>query len=400
MTFQIIADRLHRDGGQVPFVPSPNFGGRMQPVALIVHDTAGPSAVSAINTFKDRASKVSAHVVVDLDGKITQMVEFDRVAWHAGKSVLDGRSGCNNFTIGIEIVNPGILNKDGCAWFTKKGAKGYAGIEHCKTKEHGDGYWLGYPEAQFDAVVDLCQALVKAYPAIKQIVPHWYISPGRKIDTNPLFPLDDLRRAVFEQSAPVAAVSMLEVGSKGPSVEAAQRRLQALGYPVGMVDGIFGSATRTAVLGFEAENGLTIDGKLDGNEMLVLHSDTAKGMPLAHRESVAVSDLSATSESVKDMTLVRNGSAALTVSSAAGGGAQMFASDPSTIDPNSLSKVAEGAGYVETIARVLGSVVTSLGQNFWIVGLVAGGVGLFLYRKLILRRLKEFAEGRWSPSGG
>ena len=403
MTFKIVADRLYRDGGPVPFVPSPNTKGRMQPRAIVVHDTAGPSAISAINTFKKQAGKdsVSAHIVVDRDGSITQMVEFDTVAFHAGKSTLDGRSGCNSFTVGIEIVNPGKLNDKGCAWFHKPGQTGYSGTEACKTPEHGNGYWLPYTPAQIDAVTELCKALVKAYPTIKQIVPHWHISPRRKIDTNPLFPLEALRQAVFQpQSAPVAAVSVLQVGSEGRPVELAQKRLQELGYPVGLIDTKFGASMKIAVMGFESENGLTVDGKLDASEQAVLHSDKAKAMPIASRESVTVKELAAQSQSTSDLVTMRDVSAATTVVSAGAGVAKLVQDVPVEAVPEiPLDKIAEGSNHVETIARVAGSVLTSLGNNFWIVSLAVGVAGLVLYRKLILRRLREFVSGRWTPSG-
>lgn len=44
-------------------------------------------------------------------------------------------------------------------------------------------------------MTDVCRALAEAYP-IEEIITHWLISPGRKIDTNPLFPLEQVRAAV------------------------------------------------------------------------------------------------------------------------------------------------------------------------------------------------------------
>ncbi|NEW96936.1 peptidoglycan-binding protein [Rhodopseudomonas sp. BR0G17] len=59
------------------------------------------------------------------------------------------------------------------------------------------GYWLEHSPEQIDAVVELCRALVAAYPTITEIVTHWMIAPTRKVDTNPLFPLDEVRRRVW-----------------------------------------------------------------------------------------------------------------------------------------------------------------------------------------------------------
>lgn len=46
----------------------------------------------------------SAHVLIGRDGETWKLVEFDQEAWHAGASILNGRSGCNRFTIGVELV--------------------------------------------------------------------------------------------------------------------------------------------------------------------------------------------------------------------------------------------------------------------------------------------------------
>ena len=49
------------------------------------------------------ALRVSAHALVRRDGEIVQYVPFHRRAWHAGQSQWEGRSGCNDFSIGIEL---------------------------------------------------------------------------------------------------------------------------------------------------------------------------------------------------------------------------------------------------------------------------------------------------------
>jgi N-acetylmuramoyl-L-alanine amidase len=54
-------------------------------------------------------NSVSAHVIVRTDGSIVQLAPFDRRTNHAGASQWRGRSGCDGWSIGIEIVNPGRL---------------------------------------------------------------------------------------------------------------------------------------------------------------------------------------------------------------------------------------------------------------------------------------------------
>ena len=48
-------------------------------------------------------ARVSAHVLVRRDGTPVQYVPFGARAWHAGVSQHEGRSACNDFSIGIEL---------------------------------------------------------------------------------------------------------------------------------------------------------------------------------------------------------------------------------------------------------------------------------------------------------
>ena len=46
----------------------------------------------------------SAHLLIGRGGEVWKLVEYDKEAYHAGASILNGRSGCNRFTLGIELV--------------------------------------------------------------------------------------------------------------------------------------------------------------------------------------------------------------------------------------------------------------------------------------------------------
>jgi len=47
--------------------------------------------------------KVSANYLVRRQGGVIELVPPKRKAYHAGKSIMNGREGCNEFTIGIEL---------------------------------------------------------------------------------------------------------------------------------------------------------------------------------------------------------------------------------------------------------------------------------------------------------
>ena len=58
----------------------------------------------------------------------------------------------------------------------------------------------------------------------------------------------------------VLSVATLRQGSQGEQVKEVQRRLKQWGYYNGSVDGVFGAATRAAVVAFQKKNGLKADG--------------------------------------------------------------------------------------------------------------------------------------------
>lgn len=101
------------------FIESPNHSSRggEKPRMVVMHYTADTS-MRAVNFFKEKSARASAHYVVTRLGKIYQMVDLDRSAWHAGwnakTSFLRERLGIvkpNRSSVGIEIVNAGELNR-------------------------------------------------------------------------------------------------------------------------------------------------------------------------------------------------------------------------------------------------------------------------------------------------
>ncbi len=203
--FEIVDGRLMIGGSAAAFAPTPNQGGRLEePTLVVLHDTAGRlTKGTAVAWLCNPQAKASAHVVVERDGTITQLVNFNRVAWHAGRSSWRGRSGCNAFAVGIEIVNPGKLTgtpRRATAWFGESFGPEY-GIVHASTPANGDGCWMPYTEAQLHTVEQLITALGRAYP-IGEVVAHHDIAPGRKVDTTPLMDFARMRAALEAALAP------------------------------------------------------------------------------------------------------------------------------------------------------------------------------------------------------
>ena len=140
--------------------PSPNFNARDLPVSMVVlHYTGMPSAEAALERLCDRDAGVSAHYLIDEDGTVTQLVDEDMRAWHAGKSFWRGIGDVNGASVGIELVNPG----------------------------HEFGY-RPFPEAQMEALLPLLHRIVKRYKMpFANIVGHSDVAPARKEDPGELF---------------------------------------------------------------------------------------------------------------------------------------------------------------------------------------------------------------------
>ncbi|MES9969482.1 MAG: 1,6-anhydro-N-acetylmuramyl-L-alanine amidase AmpD [Candidatus Thiodiazotropha sp.] len=102
------------------------------------------------------ALKVSCHILIQRTGKITQYVPLNRRAWHAGDSSYCGRSGCNDFSIGIEL-------------------------------EGSDE--VPFTDAQYLALQQVTRKIMDHYPGItrERITSHAAIAPGRKTDPGPMF---------------------------------------------------------------------------------------------------------------------------------------------------------------------------------------------------------------------
>ena len=185
----------------IPFNRAKTIGGKITPTIVVLHDTASRlEAGNAARFLQDNDAKVSVHFVVERDGSVEQQVPVDRRANHAGKSHYHGQDYANNFSIGIEIVNPGRMTAaapgKARTWFKKTFDVG-DDIHEVTTPEHGHGWWMDYTDAQIDAVIDLLTGLFGYIPSLTDIVTHWYISPGRKTDTNPLFPLEAIKAKVM-----------------------------------------------------------------------------------------------------------------------------------------------------------------------------------------------------------
>lgn len=176
-----------------PFRNSPNKGGQLAADTVVMHYTAGTSTNSAAKWLSSSQAKASAHIVLGRDGELVQLVSFKDVAWHAGRSRWKGRSGLNQYSIGIEIVNAGPLTKHADGLYRTAFGRVIsdpAEVVLAKHKhEKETRYWHAYTEAQLNRLEELLLALLHEYPQIREVVGHDDIAKGRKSDPGPAFPM-------------------------------------------------------------------------------------------------------------------------------------------------------------------------------------------------------------------
>lgn len=97
----------------------------------------------------------SAHFMIARDGTVYDLVPLPNKAWHAGKSSWNGKSNCNNWMVGIELIATGSS---------------------------------GYTDEQYQSLINLTDELVDKYDiSVNNITGHENIAPGRKRDPGPKF---------------------------------------------------------------------------------------------------------------------------------------------------------------------------------------------------------------------
>ena len=236
--------------------PSPNHDARPGGTAvdlLLLHYTGMPTGAAALGRLCDPAAKVSAHYVIEEDGRTFALVPEAERAWHAGQAYWQGATDINARSIGIELVNPG----------------------------HEWGY-RPFPEAQMQALLGLAKAIVVRHRIPpERVLGHSDVAPSRKEDPGGLFdwrrlagtglglwPADDF---VISVQAPVLAA-----GTSGPAVFDLQLALAAIGY---QVEGTasFDPGTEQAVIAFQRHfRPSRIDGVADQETASLIHHLAAR----------------------------------------------------------------------------------------------------------------------------
>jgi N-acetylmuramoyl-L-alanine amidase len=160
----------------VKVISSPNWSPRANSCAsvwgAVIHWTATGKDVSAEDVaryFKNPASAVSAHDVIDRDGTVVQCVDLAHAAWHAGRcrrydwdrdGVLeDWEQYANAVTVGFELCHLGPSEKR-------------------------------WPDAQIKALAGRIRRVDRLCPNFKlrNVTDHQWLNLNGKVDVNADFP--------------------------------------------------------------------------------------------------------------------------------------------------------------------------------------------------------------------
>jgi N-acetylmuramoyl-L-alanine amidase len=205
---------------------------------VVLHYTGMPSGDAALERMRDPEAKVSAHWMIEEDGRLFRLVAEERRAWHAGVSFWKGERDINAVSIGIELVNPG----------------------------HEFGY-RAFPEPQVLSLLTLLDEIRTRWSIPNgRILGHSDVAPSRKTDPGELFPWATLAAAGHGLWAepPPSPGEPLDVGEEGTGVFAMQAGLTRLGYDL-PPSGRYDEDTATVVRAFQRHwRPSKVDGIADG----------------------------------------------------------------------------------------------------------------------------------------
>lgn len=172
-------------------VPSANHNSRVS-IIVIHHTTANFEDSLRILTKPSDRSVSSHYLIPEPDDasytrrnmRVYQLVSEARRAWHAGNSSWGGKTGLNDQSIGIELVNRTYCHKNVAQEIVPDGPA----PRIC--------FYPDFVDSQIDLLVGLLEKILERHPDIQptRIVGHADIAPDRKIDPGPRFPWQRLYR--------------------------------------------------------------------------------------------------------------------------------------------------------------------------------------------------------------
>ena len=195
-------------------------------VGIVDHFTAGGSGraiarwvggLTRVKGKKVAPAKYYAPIIICRDGHVIQQSQFDVLCYHAGGlnkgrfQNADDAAEINDIALGIEHSNFGWLIKDGSTFYrpTKSGGQWVKGKRYpsssptpVRAPDHRGAmhYWEPFTDECIQSSIEVHREMVDTFPNIirENVLRHSDISPDRKTDPGPLFPLEEILDAVFD----------------------------------------------------------------------------------------------------------------------------------------------------------------------------------------------------------
>lgn len=174
---------------------SPMFRTPIKPKGIVVHYTAGGSAISSMNHL--RSVDLGYHLLIERNGRVWQQYSLDSQCSHAGKALWNDHYPNNSF-YGIALCNYGKLLKNG---------KTIYGTTPQKSTLRNGELWEPATPSQEATLIYLCRWLI-AHQGIshKNICGHdeCALPIGRKTDPGGAlsFSMQDLRDYLSQVGGP------------------------------------------------------------------------------------------------------------------------------------------------------------------------------------------------------
>ena len=229
--------------------PSQNFNSRVS--IIVIHHTTADFDDSLHILTQPSSNPVSSHYLIPEPDdtsydktklQVHRLVPEEGRAWHAGVSHWAGKSGLNDQSIGIELVNQTYCHHSTTIY------------EETDQPARRICFFPDFADSQVALLVDLLGEIKQRHPDVPptHIVGHADIAPDRKIDPGPRFPWQRLYRLGYgawyddetviryweqftQQAMPVANV---------------QSALKAYGYGI-EVTGILDQQTKNVLRAFQ-----------------------------------------------------------------------------------------------------------------------------------------------------
>lgn len=245
------------------------------PTGLMLHSvgTPQPSAKVFANRWNTPGLEVAVHAVLQDDGTVYQCMPWNFRAWHCGGDA-------NNTHVGVEMTEPSCIEYPG-------GGASFTCSNISAAREQARG--------TYKTAVDLFAMLCQKYglDPLTDIISHaegakkgvasnhadpehlWkglglgYTMSGFRLDVA-------AKMNISPEKTTDGKHFVLRKGSTGDDVKDLQQKLTDLGYSTGPIDGSFGNVTESAVVQYQKDKKLVVDGVVGNQTWASIDGESAK----------------------------------------------------------------------------------------------------------------------------